>query len=244
MKNLTFRFLTAILTFIVGITIAYIWYINRLSPNTEIESQIVSVENPAPLPPAPSGGNQPSPPGSPIRRVDFNNFTYPRLPTGKCSMSRVRVRNGSYGSIANFSPSIIPRGGCWSVDVAPIEYGDVTGDGLEEAMVVLYAELGGTENSEDVFIYTLRNGRPVSLWKFATGSGAHGGLRRIYADSGELVVELGGEDKIIGRDLYADNEILTCDDCPTVFTRTRYQWSNGRFRQRGEVEILPFTGWQ
>ena len=128
--------------------------------------------------------------------------------------------------------------------VGPVEYGDVTGDGSEEAIIVLYAELGGTESAEDVFIYTLRNRMPVLLWKFATGDRAEGGLRRIYADNGELVVELAGKDKIIGRDLYADDGTSSGLCCPTLFTRTRYQWSNGRFRQRGEAEILPFTGWQ
>ena len=129
------------------------------------------------------------------------------------------------------------------MSVTPIEYGDVTGDGLEEAIVILYAELGGTESAGDVFIYTLRNGRPVLLWKFATGDRAQGGLRRIYADNGEFVIELAGKDKIIGRDLYADDGTSTGACCPTVFTRTRYRWSNGRFRQRGTAEILPFTGW-
>lgn len=34
-----------------------------------------------------------------IRDIDFRNFSYPSLPTGKCSMSSVRVRNGKYGSV-------------------------------------------------------------------------------------------------------------------------------------------------
>jgi len=108
MKNLTFRFLIAILTFIVGIAVASVWYINQLSPNAEIESQIVSVENPAPLPPPPYEENQPSIPDSPIRQVDFNNFSYPYLPTGKCSMSRVHVRNGRYDAPENIVPRRIP----------------------------------------------------------------------------------------------------------------------------------------
>lgn len=181
---------------------------------------------------------------SSIRDIDFRNFSYPELPTGKCSMSRVRVRNGKYGSVKNFSPGKIPVGGCWAVSVVRIEYGDVTGDGLEEAMVVLYAELGGTSSANDVFIYTLRGRMPVLLWKFAAGDRAEGGLRRIYADNGDLVVELAGKDKIIGRDLYAADGTSTGACCPTLFTRTRYRWGGGRFRQRGGAEILPFTGWR
>lgn len=31
----------------------------------------------------------------------------------------------------NFSPRVVPRAGCWQVSVAPVIYGDVTGDGRE-----------------------------------------------------------------------------------------------------------------
>jgi hypothetical protein len=186
---------------------------------------------------------QATPPRS-IRDIDFRNFSYPSLPTRKCWMSSVRVRNGKYGSIKNFSPGRIPKEGCWSVDVAPIEYGDVTGDGREEAMVELYAEVGGTSSSSDVFIYALKNAKPVLLWKFATGDRADGGLRRVYAENGKLVVELAGKNKIIGSDLYAPDGTSTGTCCPTVFTRTKYRWVRGRFVRSGESEVLPFTGWQ
>ncbi|MFL6210031.1 MAG: hypothetical protein ACJ74W_14330 [Pyrinomonadaceae bacterium] len=179
-----------------------------------------------------------------IRDIDFLNFSYPELPTGNCSMSRVRVRNGKYGSVENLSPSKIPSGSCWAVSVDRIEYGDVTGDGREEAMVVLYAELGGTSSSNDVFIYTLKGSKPVLLWKFATGDRAEGGLRKIYAENGKLVIELAGKNKFIGGDLYAEEVTLTGACCPTVFTRTKYRWIQDRFRRSGAVQILPFTGWQ
>jgi hypothetical protein len=130
------------------------------------------------------------------------------------------------------------------VDVAPIEYGDVTGDGQEEALVVLFAEVGGTESSNDVFIYTLKSGKPRLLWKFATGDRADGGLRRLYAENGRLVVELAGKNKIIGGTLYAPDGTSTGACCPTVFTRTKYRWMRGRFVRSGEPEVLPFTGWQ
>ena len=186
---------------------------------------------------------QATPPRS-IRDIDFRNFSYPSLPTGKCWMNSLRVQNGKYGSVKNFSPGGTPKGGCWAVDVAPIEYGDVTGDGQEEAIVVLYAEVGGTESANDVFIYALKNGKPALLWKFATGDRADGGLRRIYAENGQIVVELAGKNKIIGGDLYAPDGTSTGACCPTVFTRTKYRWVRGRFVRSGMPEVLPFTGWQ
>jgi hypothetical protein len=186
-----------------------------------------------------SGAQSSSPPS--IRDVDFKNFTYPKLPTGKCSrMSKVPVRVGKYGSLKNFSPRAVPRGGCWQVSVGPIIYGDVTGDGREEAIVVLYAEMGGTESSNDVFVYALKSNRPALLWKFATGDRAEGGLLKTYAHEGKLVVELAGQDRFVGGKLYGGDCTGTCR--PPFFTRATYEWTGGAFRRRG-LENLPFTGW-
>jgi hypothetical protein len=176
-----------------------------------------------------------------IREVDFKNFAYPKLSTGKClKMRTVRVRNGKYGSLDNFSPRVVPRGGCWQVNVGPVIYGDVTGDGQEDAMVVLYAEAGGTESSNDVFVYTLKHNRPVLLWKFATGDRAEGGLLKLYAQNGKLVIELAGQNRFIGGNLYGGDCTGACQ--PPFLTRSTYQWTRGAFRRRG-LENLPFTGW-
>jgi hypothetical protein len=202
---------------------------------TRVAVLIVSVTT---MPPVAQASSLPS-----IRDIDFRNFSYPELPTGKCSMGRVRVRNGKYGSVKNFSPRRIPVGGCWAVSVVRVGYGDVTGDGREEAMVVLYAEVGGAEGSNDVFVYTLKDGMPALLWKFKTGDRAEGGLRKIYAEAGRLVIELAGKDKFVGGDLYDPPGTLTGACCPTVLTRTKYRWIRGRFRRSDEAEVLPFTGW-
>jgi hypothetical protein len=178
-----------------------------------------------------------------IRDVDFMNFTYPKLPTGKCSMNKVRVKDGKYGSTANFKPRTTPRGGCWEVSVGPVQYGDVTGDGQEEAIVVIYAEVGGTESANDVFVYSLGRGHPVLLWKFATGDRAEGGLIKLYAEGGHLAVELAGKNKFIGSNFYADDGTASGLCCPTMMTRSMYYWIRGAFRRRGQLAILAFKGW-
>lgn len=182
-----------------------------------------------------------STPARSIRGIDFKNFTYPTLPTGKCSkLSGVRVRDGKYGTIENFSPRVAPRAGCWQVTVSPIIYGDVTGDGREEAIVVLYAEMGGTDSSNDVFIYTLKHDKPVLLWKFATGDRAEGGLLKTYAREGKLVVELAGKGRFIPGKLYGGDCTGACQ--PQFSTRATYQWTRSAFR-RTNLENVPFTGW-
>jgi hypothetical protein len=118
-----------------------------------------------------------------------------------------------------------------------VNYGDVTGEGQEDAIVTLYAERGGTEASQDVFIYKLREGTPTLLWKFATGDRADGGLRSVYAENGELVVELYGIGTIIGKELYGTEDVGTC--CPRHYTRTKYRWIQNYFLQDGKEEVLP-----
>jgi hypothetical protein len=152
-------------------------------------------------------------------------------------MEQVRLVNGTYEA-----PGLREKRSeedCWSVDLGSVDYGDVTGDGVEEAIAVLYAEVGGNESREDVFLYTLQGERPKLLWKFATGDGAHGALRRVYADGGRLVVELFGLGAKIGKEVYGKNppEVGTC--CPKHFTRTTYKWVAGRFEQDGESVIFP-----
>jgi hypothetical protein len=179
--------------------------------------------------------NDQYPPNSKLRRVDFGNFTFPKLPTGKCLMQEVHLVNGRYNApeeIAGKLPSI----DCWSVTLGTVIYGDVTGDGNEEAIVVLYAERGGTESASDVYVYAWQAEQPVLLWKFATGDRADGGLRRLYAENGELVVELYGVGTAVGKNLFGTEEVGAC--CPKHYTRTKYRWVEDRFLQDGSEQVL------
>ncbi len=107
--------------------------------------------------------------------------------------------------------------------LADVEYGDVTGDGNEEAIIDLGWITGGSAIPDLIYIYTLRNAHPKVLWAFETGDRADGGYMNVYADNGELLVELAGKDKIIGKNLYEDDGTKNGVCCPTFFTRTRYQ---------------------
>ena len=176
-------------------------------------------------------------PDSPIRRIDFANFTFPRLPSQKCNARSTRLHDGRYDAPEDRVPRKLPSIDCWSVTLGPVNYGDVTGDGEEDAILMLYAELGGTEGSQDVFVYRLDGGKPRLLWKFATGDRAEGGPRRIYAENGELVIELYGVGTAIGKKLYGTEEVGAC--CPKHFTRTRYRWTQEQFRQTGKEEVFP-----
>jgi hypothetical protein len=102
----------------------------------------------------------------------------------------------------------------------------VTGDSVEEAIVSVSIQTGGSAMPSIIYIYTLRNKRPVLLWSRSTGDRADGGLRAVYAENGRLVVELNSSVGAGG------------DCCPTRFMRIRYKWRGGCFRQKRK-ETLP-----
>jgi hypothetical protein len=188
-------------------------------------------------PPSMPSRQDKSPQQSPIRQVDFSNFIYPSLPTGKCSMEQVQLRDGRYDAPEHIKGKLTGED-CWSVAIIYADYGDVNGDGVEEAIIVLYAEVGGNESSQDVFIYTLQGEHPKLLWKFATGDGADGGLKRIYANRGNLVIELYGVETKIGKKLYGTNPAEVGSCCPKNFTMTTYKWMVDHFQQDGESTVF------
>ena len=77
---------------------------------------------------------------------------------------------------------------------------------------------------------------PKLLWKFATGDRADGGMRRIAAENGELVVELFGVGAAIGKKLYGTEDVGAC--CPKHFTRLKYRWVGTKFQPDGPAEVF------
>jgi hypothetical protein len=169
-----------------------------------------------------------------IRQIDFANFSFPELPSKKCSKKVIDLTNGRYDAPEHLKK--LPSADCWSVVFTGVDYGDVTGDNEEEAIVKLYAELGGNSSYSDVYIYSLVNKQPTMLWKFMTGDRADGGLKRIYSEAGKLVVELFGIDTNIEH-LESSEDVADC--CPKHFTKTKYKWDGKRFQQDGKEEVLP-----
>ena len=144
-----------------------------------------------------------------IRSVDFDNIAYPNLPD--YSDDREKRRK----------------------DLKPGEgkphqliFGDVNNDGKDDAMAVVGIDSRGSAIPEYVYIFTLENGKLKLLWDFETGDRADGGLKQIYADHGDLVIELEGKDRVIGENLYKGDAPLCC---PDWYTRSVYRWDGRRF---------------
>jgi hypothetical protein len=164
--------------------------------------------------------------GTSIHSVDFANFTYPWTAglTIRGGTKTFTLRDGKRPEVRDTRGHVEQIG----VYLEEVSYGDVTGDGIEEAIIFMSILTGVSAMPGQVYIYTLRGDHPKLLWHFSTGDRAENGFRKVYADRGNLVVELNGP-KRMGEGL--------C--CPERFTRTRYQWRDGRFRRKGRKEIKP-----
>ena len=161
---------------------------------------------------------------SPIGKFDFKNYTYP-LPRGwqGSGITELRIENGA--APASQAEKQI------GLSYVTTKYMDVTGDGQDEALVVLKIETAGSAIPQIVYVFTWKDDAPELIWYFRTGDRADGGLKDLRAENGELVVELYGQDRFIlgetetGK-ITGDEEQLCC---PPFFTRSVYKYNGKDF---------------
>ncbi len=148
-----------------------------------------------------------------IRQVDFKNFTY-RLEWEK-EKEAIELRNGSRESAGGLRSGLMR-----------ITYGDLTGDEREEAIILLRGQNTRTSRTlDEVFIYTLKNGRVVALAHF------EGGRRGDYILS---VESLKSNFRVEDRLLILDQAILReGESAPTQYYTIKYRFHG---IQMAEVE--------
>jgi hypothetical protein len=175
---------------------------------------------------------------SPLGTFDFKNFTYP-LPRGwqNPDGTDLTLADGRRLPVSRFinddmedeekaEARAMRRIG---MSYVTTKYFDVTGDGEDEAIVILKVETTGNAVPQLVYVYGWKENQPELLWNFRTGDRADGGLKDMRIENGEVVIELYGQDRFILGE--AETGKVTGDEeqlcCPTYFTRTFYKW-NGR----------------
>lgn len=174
---------------------------------------------------------------APIGKFDFKNYTYP-LPRGWQGANReITLENGKAPLSMEEEEKKI------GASYIKTNFGDVTGDGQDEAFVILKIETGGSALPQIVYVFEWKNEKPELIWHFRTGDRADGGLRDIKADNGELVIELYGQDRYIFGEvetlkIIGDEEQLCC---PNYFTRNRYKLTNGRFVLQGKRQTYSIA---
>jgi hypothetical protein len=166
-----------------------------------------------------------------IRSVDFSNFEYPSRPIYSEGELSFRLKDGKFEG--KHYPGLAESE---TVHLSQKIFGDVTKDGVEEAILVLLENVRGSAIPYYVYVYTLDNEKPRLLWSFSTGDRADGGLRRAYSADGDLIVELYGKDTLVDGNLKDEESLGAC--CPESFTGTRYEFDGKKFRRKGRSEII------
>ena len=234
--------------------IAVLLFASACSTSTEAEPDTVRRAEAAPAPVLPDPSPSPAFPNlqtelldarhktttSPLASFDFKNFTYP-LPRGwqNPDGTDLTLTDGRRVPVNRFIDEEMPdeekiearatrRIG---MSYVTTKYLDVTGDGHDEAIVILKVETTGNAIPQLVYIYEWKDEKPQLLWNFRTGDRADGGLKDMRSENGELVIELYGQDRFLlgetetGK-ITGDEEQLCC---PTYFTRTFYKWNGKNF---------------
>ncbi len=177
---------------------------------------------------------------SDIKRVDFNNFTY----TASCGSSETQnftVTKGTY-----FRETLLPvppetKKKKKNVEPAPryersffkpfaVVYGDVNGDGTDEAVVLTTCSRGGIESFSEGFVFGIKDAKPELLTKIEGGDRALGGLRDAKISQGIISVNRSKPGA------FPD----AC--CAEYIETTNYRYENSALTQVGEktsVEIYP-----
>ncbi len=149
-----------------------------------------------------------------IRLVDFRNFTYNAYcgdapPEGKTV--EVTVKNGKYEASGENFPSYF--------EIAVDAYGDIDGDGKEEAAVSSLCNTGGTGQFSEGYIYTVKNGKPVLLTHFEGGDRGYEGLQSVKIKNGFLFVERNDG---------------TANCCADKTLTTKYRWNGKKLVEIGK----------
>ena len=182
---------------------------------------------------------------SPLGKIDFKNYSYP-LPRGwqNPDGSDLTLANGELKPVsADTDLGMDPEEAAEAKSQRRIgatyvatRFFDVTGDGRDEAFVVLKIETFGSAIPQIVYIFSEVQDKPELIWYFRTGDRADGGLKDLRPVNGQLVLELYGQDRF----LLGETETAKITDdyeqicCPTFFTRSFYKWNGKNFQLQGK----------
>jgi hypothetical protein len=169
---------------------------------------------------------------SKIEDVDFSNFSYPfKPPTGRDSFGKlgrvVRVRRGiAYADKVGQNASYL------YFKVTGVLYGDLTGDGRDDAaVVVIYGSNSGDFFVTDTYVYTMRRGRPALLGVLRQDQIAEDYERYTHDNRSYLFEAVAGGREIRGRKLkvthFAGGGGGHC--CPALILTLRYKFRGNRF---------------
>lgn len=149
-------------------------------------------------------------PTSEIRAIDWQNRTY-RLD----ELGPVAVKNGE-GEFHHPADEDAVGG---TYTVAHPVFGDINGDGIEDAVVASVLSTGGTGRFSDIRIYTMKEGQVVELATIPGGDRGDGGIRRVTVEASAVIVE---------RNVLAEGDGACC---ASQARRERWVWRAGEITE-------------
>lgn len=156
-----------------------------------------------------------------IRSIDWQNRTYD---SGEGGPFTVVDGVFDFAYDANGNPvapdhepaddEYIERG---SFEVSAPVFGDLDGDGAEEAVIVTHFNGGGTGRFTGIDVYTMRDGRPTVLGGIPGGDRGDGGIDTVSVD-GKVV--------LVDRFMSVEGDGACC---PSKLAHERWQWDGAAF---------------
>lgn len=175
-----------------------------------------------------------------IRQADFKNFNFPLsghllghgslewLDTPTHPAIDRRTIHLVDGSELTKTSSFVMNGKEYSqyegFTLESVSYADLTGDGKDEAIVVLVYHTGGTQTTNYVYIYTSGEHGPKLLAYCHTGDRSDAGLYGVTARDGLLVFEL------------FDPAQASGECCSSAVLIYRYKWQQDVFKLAGPIQ--------
>jgi len=160
-----------------------------------------------------------------IHSIDFKNFTYSPF----CAGDAPETLTAKDGEFSKETPQdgYVDR---LYFNVSDIAYGDLNGDGRDEAIVLTVCNTGGTGNFSEGFVFTMKGAKATMTGRIPGGDRAYGGLRSTRVEKGLLLVDSNDP----GKDGAA------C--CPELILTTTYKVVGNKLTKIGKAtsrDIYP-----
>jgi hypothetical protein len=169
-----------------------------------------------------------------IRHIDFKNFTYhwfPKWDEKYRGKGAIVLKDGEWKDKSSYRLNRAV-----GFEFNSVQFGDLTGDKKEEAIIVLSIQTQGNSLGNVIFVYGLDKKMPKLLWVYETGDRADGGFRFLEIEDGFLVIAQNTLDaEFQGKSIQAP----AC--CPENYLKGKYKWRGGGFQKISE-SILAIPG--
>lgn len=181
----------------------------------------------APKPAAPPPSNAaPAAAERTVRDVDWANRTYDLGDEGSYAVAAGH-HEFAYDEDGNPVPLGSPEAATMGwFTILETAFGDVTGDGVEEALIRTELSTGGTGRFTALEVFAIRDGEPVVIGEIPGGDRGDGGLAGVEVRGGLVVVE---------RYLSLPQDGACC---PSKLQTESWAWDGARFVEDEQARLI------